>query len=38
MTHKGNQIEKDTDERKPLDDSKAKEYNWINWDDHKEYT
>ncbi len=26
------------DERKSLEDSKPKEYNWINWDDDKEYT
>ena len=25
-------------ERKNLNDSKPKEYNWINWDDDKEYT
>ena len=30
MTHKKNQIEKDKDERKPLDDSKTKAYNLIN--------
>ena len=38
MTHKKNQIEKDKDERKPLDDSKSKAYFLINRDDDKEYT
>ena len=38
MSHKKNQIEKDKDERKPLDDSKSQAYNLINWDDDKEYT
>ena len=37
-SYKENQNEKGRDERKPLDDSKPKEYNWINWDDDKEYT
>ena len=37
-SYKENQNEKGSDERMPLDDSKPKEYNWINWDDDKEYT
>ena len=37
-SYKENQNEKGRDERNPLDDSKPKEYNWINWDDDKEYT
>jgi hypothetical protein len=36
--HTENQNEKETDERKLSDDSKPKVYNWINWDDDKEYT
>lgn len=30
--------QQEQDERRPLDDSKPKEYNWINWDSDEEYT
>jgi predicted amidophosphoribosyltransferase len=36
--YKENQNERERDGSKPLSNSKPKDYNWINWDDDKEYT